>query len=432
VLYQGLILTGIGGNLDFIYNKRDGKKGCTRMTTQNPTVPSLLKKPARRLTKLPTYVFAELDELKAAARLRGADLIDLGMGNPDRPTPAPIVKAIQEAVANPKNHGYPDFKGKPALRQAISDWMKRRYQVEINPDNEVQPLIGSKEGLAHISFAYIDAGDYSIVPSPYYPVHSRATWIADGNVHHLPLTPENHFLPDLDSIPEEIAQKAKLFIVNYPNNPTTAIADFAFYEKLVAFCRKYGIVLVSDLAYGEIGFDGYKPLSIFNVPGAKDVAIEFHSFTKSFNMAGWRIGFAVGNAEIIKALYAMKTNLDYGVSSAVQDGAIEALNHAEAVLPEIVQTYQERRDVVVNGFRQLGWTVEPPKATMYVWLPIPPSFSNSKDWCRHLIDVADVVITPGMAFGEAGDRFFRISLVSPKETIQKALDRLRDKGIRYQ
>ncbi len=403
------------------------------MTTQNPPLEGkgLLKKPAHRLTKLPTYVFAELDELKEAARQRGADLIDLGIGNPDRPTPPSIVKAIQEAVGNPANHGYPNFKGKPEFREAVSRWMKRRYNVDINPENEIQPLIGSKEGLAHLSFAYIDAGDYSIVTSPYYPVLSRASWIADGNVHHLPLTPENNFLPDLDSIPEEIARKAKLFFVNYPNNPTAAIADLAFYEKLVAFCRQYGIVLVSDLAYAEIAFDGYRPLSIFAVPGAKDVAVEFHSFSKSFNMAGWRIGFAVGNAEVIKALYSMKTNLDYGLNSALQDGAIEALNHGEAYLPEIVQGYQERRDVVVQGFRELGWTIDPPKATLYVWLPIPPSFSDSKAWCRHLIDVADVVITPGVAFGETGDRFFRVSLVSPKETIQKALDRLKAKGIRY-
>jgi len=402
------------------------------MSTQNPPVQSLLKPPAHRLTKLPTYVFAELDELKAAARARGADLIDLGMGNPDKPTPPAIVEALKTAVANPANHGYPDFRGKPAFRQAVADWMKRRYDVDLNPETEIQPLIGSKEGLAHLSFAYIDEGDYSIVPSPYYPVHSRATWIAGGNVHHLPLLPENNFLPDIDSIPEEVAKKAKLFFVNYPNNPTAGVADMAFYEKLVAFCRKHGIVLVSDMAYGELCFDGFRPLSIFNVPGAKDVAIEFHSFTKSFNMAGWRIGFAVGNPEIIKALYSMKTNLDYGVSSAVQDGAIEALKHAEEYLPEIVKTYQERRDVAVKGFRELGWKLEAPKATIYVWMPIPASFKDSKEWCRHLIDVADVVVTPGIAFGDGGDRFFRISLVSPKETIQKALDRLKEKGIRYQ
>jgi LL-diaminopimelate aminotransferase len=398
------------------------------MPDVSPSVP--LRTPSSRLGKLPTYVFAELDELKEQARQRGADLIDLGMGNPDLPTPRPILEALQESVMNPANHGYPAFKGKPAFRQAVADWMTRRYNVSVNPETEVQALIGSKEGLAHLSFAYLEEGKVSLVPSPYYPVHSRATWLAGGEVHHLPLTPENHFLPDLDSIPEAVAQKAQLFFVNYPNNPTAAIADLAFYEKLVAYCKRHGIILVSDLAYGEICFDGYRPPSILNVPGAKDVAVEFHSFSKSFNMAGWRVGFAVGNPDVIKILYSMKTNLDYGVCSAIQDGAIHALNHGEKYLPEIIDTYRARRDVVVEGFRSLGWEVNSTQATLYVWLPVPQGYT-SKEWCRHLIDTADVVITPGIAFGEAGDAFFRVSLVSPQETLQKAIDRLRAKGIRY-
>lgn len=393
---------------------------------------SVLKPPATRLSKLPTYVFAELDDLKEAARKRGADLIDLGMGNPDQPIPAPIVKAIQEGIANPANHGYPLFKGKPQFREAVASWMKRRYGVDISVTDEIQPLIGSKEGLAHLTFAYIDEGDVSLVPSPYYPVHSRATWIAGGEVHHLPMTAENNFLPVLESIPDEVSKKAKLLFLSFPNNPTAACADVAFYQKAVDYCRKWGIVLVSDLAYGEIGFDGYRPPSIFQVPGAKDVAVEFHSFSKSFNMAGCRIGFACGNRDVIKALYSLKTNLDYGVSSCLQDGAAHALNHAESFLPDIVKTYQDRRDVVVAGFRKLGWQVEPTRATLYVWLPIPQRFADSKSWCRHLIDHADVVVTPGVAFGDAGDRYFRVSLVSPIETLQKALDRLEKAGIRYE
>ena len=395
------------------------------------TVENSLKTPAHRLTKLPTYVFAELDELKAAARSRGADLIDLGMGNPDQPTPPSVIEAIREAVKNPANHGYPDFKGKPAFRDAVASWMQRRYDVTIDPSCEVQPLIGSKEGLAHLTFAYIDAGDISLVPSPYYPVHSRASWIADGEVHHLPLKAENNFLPDIDGIPDAVSRRTKLFFVSYPNNPTAAVADLAFYEKLVAYCKRWGIILVSDLAYGEICFDGYKAPSVLNVPGAKDVAIEFHSCSKSFNMAGWRVAFAVGNRQVIKALYSLKTNLDYGLPSAIQDGAIYALNHAEEFLPQIVSTYQARRDVLVQGFRKLGWSVEPPKAAIYMWLPIPDSFPDSKTWCRHLIDKADVVVTPGVAFGESGDRYFRVSLVSPAETLQKAIDRLEERGIRY-
>jgi len=401
------------------------------MSPQSSSADFPLKAPAHRLSKLPTYVFAELDELKAAARARGADLIDLGMGNPDRPTPAPIVEVIANAVRDPANHGYPMFKGKPAFRQAAADWMKRRYGVTLDPETEVQALIGSKEGLAHLTFAYVDTGDISIVPSPYYPVHSRASWIADADVHHLPLTPENGFLPDIDSIPDEVAKKAKIFFVSFPNNPTAAVADLAFYEKLVAYCKHWGIVIASDLAYGEIAYDGYKPPSILSVPGAKDVAVEFHSFSKSFNMAGWRVGFACGNAQVIKALYSLKTNLDYGLNSAIQDGATYALNHAEEFLPEIVETYRRRRDLVVDGFNRLGWNISKPKATMYVWLPIPPGFKDSKSWCKHLIDTADVVVTPGIAFGDSGDTHFRVSLVSPEETLKKALERLEKNGIRY-
>lgn len=387
--------------------------------------------PSSRLKKLPVYVFAQLDEMKAAARSRGIQLIDLGMGNPDCPTPTPIIKAILAAVADPKNHGYPNFKGKPEFRQAVADWMSRRYNVAVNPESEVLALIGSKEGLAHLAFAYIDTNDYSLVPTPYYPVHARATWLAGGLVHHLPLRPENRFLPDLSAIPEEIARKAKLIFINYPNNPTGAVADMAFFEELVAFCRKFNIVLVNDLAYAEICFEGYRPPSILSVPGAKSVAIEFHSFTKSFNMAGWRAGFAVGNAQVIKNLHDLKTNVDYGLSPAIQEGAIHALRHGEEFLPEIIQTYQERRDVLIEGFQSLGWPTVKVQGTLYIWLPIPARFKDSQTWCQYLMDTAGVVITPGHAFGEGGEGYFRISLVSPKETLKEAIERLRQHNIRF-
>ncbi len=387
--------------------------------------------PSARLSNMPTYVFAELDELKAEARARGADLIDLGMGNPDLPTPRPILEAIAAGVMNPENHRYPQFKGKPEFRAAVAEWMQRRYHADINPETEIQPLIGSKEGLAHLTFAYMDADTYSIVFSPYYPVHSRATWLAGGNVHHCPMTEDNSYLPDPEQIPEDVAQKAKLLFVNYPNNPTSATAPLSYYEKLVAYCQKHDIILVSDMAYGEICYDGYRPPSVLSIPGAKSVAVEFHSFSKSFNMAGWRVGFACGNPGVIKTLYSVKTNCDYGVASAIQDGGIVALNRGEEFLPEIIATYQERRDVVVKGFQDLGWVIEPPRGTLYVWLPIPKGFDDSKSWCRHLMDTADVVITPGVAFGDAGDGYFRVSLVSPVDTLQKAIDRLKAKGIHY-
>lgn len=402
------------------------------MSPTNTSLPPIKTPLSPRLKKLPAYVFATLEEMKAVARAKGAQLIDLGLGSPDQQTPKPILETIQKAVMDPANCPYPNFKGKPELREAVAKWMKARYNVDgVDPETEVLPLIGSKEGLAHLTFAFIGEGDITLVPSPYYPVHSRATWLAGGEVHHMPLTSENNFLPDVDKVPADIAKKAKLLIVNYPNNPTTAVADLAFYEKVVAFCKKYDIVLVSDLAYAEICFDGYRPPSIFNVPGAKDIAIEFHSFSKSFNMAGWRIGFAVGHPEIIKALYSAKTNLDYGVCSAIQDGAVKALSDGAEYLPTIVKTYQERRDTVVEGFKSLGWPVNVPKASMFVWLPVPPRFENSTAWCQYLLDETGVVITPGIAFGTDGDRYFRLSLVKPVDVLKEAIQRLSDKGIRF-
>jgi LL-diaminopimelate aminotransferase len=399
-------------------------------TAPIPTLASQIPT-SSRLTQLPPYVFAWLDDVKAQARARGAQLIDLGMGNPDLPTPAPIIEAIQAAAADPANHGYPAFKGKPAFREAAAHWMHRRYGVDLNPETEVQALIGSKEGLAHLMVAYMEQGRASLVPTPYYPVHGRAGWLTGGEVVYLDLTEANQFLPDLDAIPQAVAERAVLFFVNYPNNPTAACADLAFYDKLVQFCKRHHIILVSDLAYGEIGFDGYRPPSIFNVPGAKDIAIEFHSFSKSFNMAGWRLGFACGNADIVKALYSLKTNLDYGICSAVQEGGIYALNHGEDFLPGICATYQSRRDVVIEGFKRLGWPIaQAPKATLYVWLPVPSGFT-SQAWCTHLVDTCDVVVTPGNAFGTGGEGFFRVSLVTSEANLTQAIDRLQAKGICY-
>jgi LL-diaminopimelate aminotransferase len=396
-------------------------------------VQTILPTPSSRLTGLPVYAFAWLDELKVAARAKGTKLIDLGMGNPDLPMANPIVEAIQRGVADPSNHGYPTFKGKDTFRHAVARWMERRYGAIMDPDTEVQPLLGSKEGLAHLTFAYIEPGDYTIVPSPYYPVHGRATMLAGGTPLFLPLTPDNNFLPDLNSIPDDVAAKAKLFFINYPNNPTAAIADVAFYEKLVSYCKQHNIIVVSDLAYGEICYDGYRPPSIFNVAGAKDIAVEFHSFSKSFNMAGCRIGFACGNAEVIKTLYSLKTNLDYGVPNALQEGAINALDNAEAYLPDIIATYKTRRDALAEGFASLGWpdwACQKPQATLYLWLPVPTGFTSNA-WTEYLIDEAGVVVTPGSAFGDAGEGFFRMSLGLTTDSIKQAVERLAAKGIRY-
>lgn len=386
--------------------------------------------PSKKLLNLPPYVFAELDEWKAEAKANGINYIDLGMGNPDMSTPAPIVESALKSIQDPASHGYPCFKGKEAFRQAIADWMLRKYNVKINPENEIQTLIGAKEGLAHLAMAYTDPGDINIVPDPYYPVHSRGTWMSNGETYHIQLRPENDFLPDLSSIPTAIAKKAKIFFVNYPNNPTAGIATKEFYKELVDYCTNHNILLCADLAYGEMGYDGYRPPSIFEVEGAKDIAIEFHTFSKTFNMAGWRIGFAVGNKEYIKTLHALKSNIDYGTSTIVQDAAITALNINQSYIDDIVNNYKHRRDIMVEGMKKLGWELEKPKATMYLWPKVPKGY-DSKSWCKMVLDTAGVVFTPGVAFGNMSDDHFRISLVQPEEKLIEALARLEATNIRY-
>lgn len=389
-----------------------------------------MPRPSERLASLPVYVFAELDLMKAKIRERGVKLIDLGMGNPDRPTPQPIIDVIVDAVKNPANHGYPSFNGKPEFRQAVANYMMRRYNVSLNPDTEVQPLIGSKEGIAHLITAYLEPGRVSLLPSLHYPTYLRATVISGGEAYLLSMTPENDYLPDLDAIPEDIARRASLMFINYPNNPTAAVAPVEYLEKVVAWCKKHQVLAVSDLAYSEISFTGAPQPSLLTIPGAKDIAIEFHSCSKSFNMAGWRIAYAVGNAEAIRTLYSIKTNMDYGVASAIQEGAIYALNHAETFIPEQIRVYQERRDTLCDGMRSLGWPVRDPQAAFYAWFQVPQGFT-SKTWCEYLMETVGVVITPGVAFGQEGDGHFRVSLVSPKETIAEAIERMRAAGIRF-
>lgn len=380
--------------------------------------------PSQRLASLPTYIFAQLNQFKAQAVANGISLIDLGMGNPDMPTPASIIEALTQAVANPVNHRYPDFEGKATFRQAVAGWMHRRYDVSVDPDTAIQPLIGTKEGLAHLIQALVDPGDVMLVPTLYYPTYLRAAVLNGAEVHWLPISQANNYLPDLTQIPPDVAKRAKLMLVNYPNNPTGAMADEAFYHQAVAFCRHYGIALVNDMAYGELLFDGQRQPSILSIEGAEDVAIEFHSFSKSFNMAGWRMGWAVGNTTLIKALYTLKTNLDYGACNAVQDGATFALDHAETLIPPIVQTYQNRRNVVSQRLQAMGWAAQAPKGSFYYWLPVPQGFAGSMAFSQWLILNHGVVLTPGIAFGQAGDGFMRLSLVSPEAQLNLALDRI--------
>jgi LL-diaminopimelate aminotransferase len=386
--------------------------------------------PTRRLADLPTYVFAWLDELKTAARARGADLIDLGMGNPDQPTPPSVVDAIVSAYRDPATHGYPPFRGTPQFRDAAARFMARRFGVECDPESEVLCVSGAKEGIAQLTIAFTDEATTTIVPDIYYPVHARATGLVGGRSYLIPLSADAGFIPDLSTIPRDVLRSARILVLNYPHNPTGAVAPIELFESAVALCRDHGLILLSDLAYSELTFDGIRARSALEVPGAREVTVEFHSFSKSFNMAGSRIGFAVGGKELIEALHAVRTNMGYGTPSAIQAGAAFALDHAEELIEPVRRRYEERRDALLDGFRSLGWKNAPkPQGTMFMWLPVPGGFS-SQAWTEHLIDNAGVVVTPGNAFGPGGEGFFRVSLVADPPRLLAAIERLRDAGVR--
>jgi LL-diaminopimelate aminotransferase len=376
-----------------------------------------------RLQALPPYIFAELDRLKAAARERGVDVIDLGMGNPDRPTPPAVVQAATAALQDPANHRYPTFDGRPQLRQAIAGWYQARYGVALDADREVLPLIGSKEGIAHLALAYVNPGDVTLVPSPSYPVHSRGTILAGGHVESLPLRADQDWQVDFDAISPDAATRARLMFFNYPNNPTAATAERPLFDRAVRFAQETETLLVHDMAYAELAFDGHKPTSLLEVPGALDYGVEFHTFSKTFSMAGWRVGFVVGNARMIAALTKVKSNMDYGLFPAVQEAAIAALRLPHAEVDDVIAMYRERRDVVVDGLRALGFGVARPKATMYVWVPVPAG-QTSASFASRLIDESGVVVTPGTAFGSGGEGYVRISLITPPDRLREAIARV--------
>ncbi|HEY9849737.1 MAG TPA: aspartate aminotransferase [Leptolyngbyaceae cyanobacterium] len=386
--------------------------------------------PADRLQALPPYVFARLDELKARAREQGLDLIDLGMGNPDGATPQPVVEAAIAALQNPSNHGYPPFEGTTSFRRAITQWYKRRYDVDLDPNGEVLPLLGSKEGLAHLAIAYINPGDLVLVPTPAYPAHFRGPIIAGGKVHSLILKPENDWLIDLAAIPDSVAQQAKILYFNYPSNPTAATAPREFFEEIVAFACKHEIMLVHDMAYAELAFDGYQPTSLLEIPGAREIGVEFHTMSKTYNMAGWRVGFVVGNRQIIQGLRTLKTNLDYGIFAALQSAAETALQLPDQYLHQVQERYRQRRDFLIEGLGKLGWNIPKTKATMYLWVPCPPGV-GSTDFALSVLQQTGVVVTPGNAFGIAGEGYVRISLIADCDRLGEALQRLKQANIRY-
>lgn len=377
---------------------------------------------ADRLKRLPPYLFAEIDRQKKEARARGMDLIDLGIGDPDLPTAPHIIEALAQAARDPKNHRYPDYEGMLAFREAAARWYQKRFGVTLDPHTEVLTLIGSKEGTAHIPFAFVDPGDVVLVPDPGYPVYQAGTLFAGGEPATMPLTAKDGFLPDLDAIPEGAARHAKLLFVNYPNNPTAACADLPFFERLVGFARRHQIIVCHDAMYSELRFDDHPVPSFLQVPGAKEVGIEFHSLSKTYSMTGWRIGFCVGNREVLAGLGKVKTNVDSGVFQAIQYAAIAALTGPQECVVHARETYQERRDLVVEGLRKLGWPVEVPKATFFVWAPVPNG-GTSTEWAGRLLEETGVVVTPGVGFGPAGEGYYRIALTVEKTRIAEALHR---------
>jgi len=378
---------------------------------------------ASRLSLLPPYLFAELDRLKKEIQDKGVDVISLGIGDPDLPTPKHVVDSLRQAAERQENHRYPDYQGLTSFREAAAGWYKRRFGVSVNPHTEVCALIGSKEGIANFPAAVVDPGDIVLIPDPGYPVYYSGCVFNGGEPYYMPLTKQHHFKPDLASIPTEIARRAKLMWLNYPNNPTAATADQDFFKHAVDFCLKYDIVLGHDLAYSEIAYDGYSAPSILEVEGASECAIEFHSLSKTFSMTGWRVGFAVGNPALVRGLGAVKTNLDSGVFQAVQEAAITALTGGDDQLVEYCAIYKERRDLMVAALHRMGLVCEAPKATFYLWVEVPKGYTSAK-FAERVLKDAGVVITPGSGFGRHGEGFVRFSLTVGSERLKEAAGRL--------
>ena len=381
----------------------------------------------QRITRLPPYVFAAVDELKLAARHRGEDVIDFGMGNPDLPTPPHIVEKLVESVSNPRNHRYSASRGITKLRKAIADWYGRRFDVDIDHDREAIVTIGAKEGISHLCLAITNPGDLVLVPSPTYPIHTYAIVLANGNVVHVPLAQGDDFFDNLIEVMGPIWPKPKILILSFPHNPTTVCVEIDFFEKVVAFAKEHNLIVIHDFAYADLGFDGYLPPSMLEVRGAKDVGVELFSLSKSYSMPGWRIGFVVGNPEIVTALRRIKSYLDYGAFQPIQIASIIALNGPQDCVIAMRETYQNRRDVLCDGLARIGWNVQKPRGTMFVWAEIPEQFKEmgSLDFATHLLKETNVAVSPGMGFGEMGNTHVRFALVENEHRIRQAIRNLR-------
>lgn len=375
------------------------------------------------MQNLPPYLFARIEKKIAAAKEQGIDIINLGIGDPDLPTPKHIIDRMASSIYDSANHQYPSSVGLLEYRQTVADWYRQRFRVELDPQTEVVSLLGSKEGIAHVSFAYLNKDDISLVPDPGYPVYGIGTLLAGGKPYTMPLKAENAFLPVLEDIPADIAKQAKLLFLNYPNNPTGAIADIEFFNKVVQFAKDYDILVCHDAPYSEMAYEGIKLPSFLQAEGAKEVGIEFHSLSKTYNMTGWRIGWAVGNPQAIEVLGRFKSNVDSGVFQAIQYAGIQALNGPQESIGEMCRIYQERRDIAVAGLNKMGWNIQPPQATFYLWAPVPKGYTSAS-FAELILEKTGVIITPGNGYGEHGEGYFRIALTVDKERMQEAFDRM--------
>jgi LL-diaminopimelate aminotransferase len=379
---------------------------------------------AKRLGKIPPYLFAEIDRKVQQKKRAGIDVISLGIGDPDLATPGRIVSVLQETAADPANHRYPSYFGLSELREAIARWYAERSGVELDPATEILPTLGSKDGISHVPLALVDPGDVVLAPDPGYTVYVTGAIMAGAEPHIMPLTAQNHWLPDLDAIPSEVAQRARLMWLNYPNNPTAATADRDFLVRAVEFCRRHDIILCHDAPYSEIAFDGYRPLTLFEIPGAKEVGLEFHSLSKTYNMTGWRIGWVCGRADLVNLIGQLKTNIDSGIFQAVQWAAIEALNGGEDETKAACAVYARRHRVVAETLNSRGWNIKPPRATFYVWAPVPKGY-DSIGFATHVLDEVGVNITPGVGFGQHGEGYFRLSVTAADARLEEAMARMR-------
>nr|CBX27950.1 LL-diaminopimelate aminotransferase [uncultured Desulfobacterium sp.] len=379
---------------------------------------------SERLKNLPPYLFKEIDRQKDEVKKRGVDIISLGVGDPDMPTPPHIIEALQKAATDPQNHKYPSYTGMDEFNNAVARWYRKRFNVSLDPAKEVVTLIGSKEGIAHIPLAFINQGDIALVSSPGYPVYNIGVQFAGGRSHLMDLKKENDFLPDLSAIPDDIAKKAKLMFINYPNNPTSAVATEEFFKDVVQFAHKNNIIICHDAAYTEMAFDGYKPASFLETQGAKEVGIEFHSLSKTYNMTGWRLGFAVGRPEVIDGLGQIKSNIDSGAFQAIQIAGIAALDGDQSCVDEFNLEYTKRRDILVDGLTGLGFSVKKPRATFYVWVEVPKGYTSAQ-FTSLLLSKTGIVVTPGNGFGSAGEGYIRMALTVGQERMKEVVERIR-------